>query len=66
VGPARRLVGVDVFFVISGFSSAGSSSAPAEGDASIADFYARRIRRIFLALSPVLVKFSAVVRPPPR
>ena len=44
-------VGVDIFFVISGYLIASIISRElAEGRFSLADFYARRIRRIFPAL----------------
>lgn len=49
-------VGVDVFFVISGFLISGIIlQRLRQGTFSIADFYARRIRRIFPALSLVLL-----------
>ena len=49
-------VGVDVFFVISGFLITGNIAASlARGDFSFADFYARRIRRIFPALLLMLI-----------
>ena len=49
-------VGVDVFFVISGFLISGLiTQRLAEGRFTFADFYARRIRRIFPALIVVLV-----------
>jgi peptidoglycan/LPS O-acetylase OafA/YrhL len=48
-------VGVDVFFVISGFLISGQlMAAAAGGQISFAGFYARRIRRIFPALLVVL------------
>ena len=48
-------VGVDVFFVISGFLITGQlMAAAASGTASYGEFYARRIRRIFPALILVL------------
>lgn len=48
-------VGVDVFFVISGYLITGLIfSRLAAGRFSFADFYARRIRRIFPALALVL------------
>ena len=48
-------VGVDVFFVISGFLiSSQLMAAAANGQISFAGFYARRIRRIFPALIVVL------------
>jgi peptidoglycan/LPS O-acetylase OafA/YrhL len=47
--------GVDVFFVISGFLISGIlQDALARGRFSLAEFYARRIRRIFPALALVL------------
>jgi peptidoglycan/LPS O-acetylase OafA/YrhL len=49
-------VGVDVFFVISGFLISGIIFSGLEQDRfSFRDFYARRIRRIFPALLVVLV-----------
>lgn len=49
-------VGVDVFFVISGFLISGIIFTALErGNFSFRDFYARRIRRIFPALILVLV-----------
>ena len=49
-------IGVDVFFVISGFLISGIIlKGLREGHFSYADFYARRIRRIFPALLVVLV-----------
>ncbi|WP_114201802.1 acyltransferase family protein [Janibacter anophelis] len=55
-------VGVDVFFVISGFliTSLLLREASKSGRISIADFYARRARRLLPAASVVLV-FTAVV-----
>ena len=48
-------VGVDVFFVISGFLISGIIlTSLRNGTFTFADFYARRIRRIFPALSIVL------------
>ena len=48
-------VGVDVFFVISGYLISGLiSQRLAEGRFTFADFYARRIKRIFPALIVVL------------
>ena len=52
-------VGVDVFFVISGYLISGLIFADLQqGRFSFADFYARRIRRIFPALIPVLAASS--------
>lgn len=49
-------VGVDVFFVISGFLISGNILRRMEhGHFTFRDFYARRIRRIFPALSLVLL-----------
>ncbi|MBX9605986.1 MAG: acyltransferase, partial [Gammaproteobacteria bacterium] len=48
-------VGVDVFFVISGYLITGLLTAHLRADRfSFADFYARRIRRLFPALATVL------------
>jgi peptidoglycan/LPS O-acetylase OafA/YrhL len=53
-------VGVDVFFVISGYLiSAIVFSEIANGSYSIAAFYERRIRRIFPALFAMLLAFTA-------
>jgi len=55
-------VGVDVFFVISGYLiSAIVFSEVASGRFSVLAFYERRIRRIFPALFAMLIAFSAVV-----
>lgn len=49
-------VGVDVFFVISGFLISGIMfSALQAGTFSFSDFYARRVKRIFPALTLVLL-----------
>lgn len=49
-------VGVDVFFVISGFLISGIMFKSLQsGDFSFSDFYARRIKRIFPALTIVLL-----------
>jgi hypothetical protein len=55
-------VGVDVFFVISGFLITGilARGARSTGRVSIADFYARRARRILPAASVVLVLVAAM------
>ena len=54
-------VGVDIFFVISGFLIGGIVLRELENDSfSIARFYERRVRRIFPALMAVLV-FTFVV-----
>jgi len=54
-------VGVDVFFVISGYLiSAIVFSEIASGRFSVLGFYERRIRRIFPALFCMLIVFSAV------
>ncbi len=53
-------IGVDVFFVISGFLITGIILQPLRaGRFSFADFYRRRIRRIFPSLIIVLVASSA-------
>ncbi|MEO8677649.1 MAG: acyltransferase family protein [Vicinamibacterales bacterium] len=49
-------VGVDIFFVVSGFLISGQLFAACErGTFSFADFYARRVRRLVPALLVVLV-----------
>jgi hypothetical protein len=54
-------VGVDVFFVISGFLITGIIADKIDtGTFSFADFYARRIRRIFPALIVVLFATFAI------
>jgi peptidoglycan/LPS O-acetylase OafA/YrhL len=62
-------VGVDVFFVISGYLITGLIlHRHAEGRFSMLDFYERRIRRIFPALFLVLfatMAFGAVIMMPP-
>jgi peptidoglycan/LPS O-acetylase OafA/YrhL len=68
-GISGGFVGVDVFFVISGFLITGLLLADAErhGRIQIIDFYARRVRRILPALTLVvfatLVLGSAVLLP---
>ncbi len=54
---AGGYVGVDVFFVISGFLIVGSLIREAEktGGVSLGDFYARRVRRLLPAASLVLL-----------
>src|ERR1051325_9679898 len=53
-------VGVDVFFVISGFLISSQLMAAASGGRmSFSSFYARRIRRIFPALLVVLLAVGA-------
>lgn len=56
-GPPAGFVGVDVFFVISGFliTSLLEAELAATGRIGLAAFYARRVRRLFPALSIVLV-----------
>ena len=54
-------IGVDIFFVISGYLISGIIlGAAAEQRFSLTEFYARRIRRIFPALSVVLASVLAV------
>ena len=54
-------VGVDVFFVISGYLITGLiATGLARGDFSLVEFYARRIRRIFPALIVVLLAVWAL------
>jgi peptidoglycan/LPS O-acetylase OafA/YrhL len=54
-------VGVDIFFVISGFLISGIILKALQRDRfSYADFYARRVRRIFPALTLVLASVLAV------
>jgi peptidoglycan/LPS O-acetylase OafA/YrhL len=62
---ARRapggFIGVDVFFVISGYLITGLLlKALQEGQFSFADFYARRIRRLFPALGLVICSALAL------
>ncbi len=60
-GFSGGFVGVDVFFVISGFLITSIISKEIySGEFSIARFYERRIRRIFPALFPVLA-FTVIV-----
>lgn len=62
-GFAGGFVGVDVFFVISGYLIAGILGAEIrEGRFSLAGFYERRVRRIFPALAVVaLSTFAATL-----
>ena len=54
-------IGVDIFFVISGFLISGILFREAERQSvSLADFYVRRIRRIVPALSLVLLAVAAL------
>jgi len=55
-------VGVDVFFVISGFliTKVIATTLEEQGTFSIGDFYSRRVRRIFPALAVVLLTCLAV------
>jgi peptidoglycan/LPS O-acetylase OafA/YrhL len=54
-------VGVDVFFVISGYLISGIILASlAKGSFSFREFYARRVRRIFPALAAMLVVSYAI------
>lgn len=54
-------VGVDIFFVISGYLIAGMVLGGfADGSFSLADFYRRRIRRIFPALFAMLAGVTAL------
>lgn len=54
-------VGVDVFFVISGYLITGLIHQPiADGDFSLVEFYERRIRRIFPALILSVLATTAV------
>ncbi|MEO6877315.1 MAG: acyltransferase, partial [Gemmatimonadaceae bacterium] len=68
-GTTGGFVGVDVFFVISGFliTSLLIDEAERSGTISLPTFYARRIRRLFPAASAVLLATlaaAAVVQPP--
>jgi peptidoglycan/LPS O-acetylase OafA/YrhL len=54
-------VGVDIFFVISGYLITGDIVArQAAGTFTLADFYRRRVRRIFPALIVVLIATAAI------
>jgi peptidoglycan/LPS O-acetylase OafA/YrhL len=58
---AGGFIGVDIFFVISGFLITGIIIESIDaGRFSIADFYVRRVRRIFPALAVVLAACLAV------
>lgn len=61
IGPANGFVGVDIFFVISGYliTALLHKEWTNTGQIAIFDFYARRFRRLFAAL--VLVVISTVV-----
>jgi peptidoglycan/LPS O-acetylase OafA/YrhL len=60
-GAHGGFVGVDVFFVVSGYLiSSIILTDLAQGRFSLATFYERRIRRIFPALFAMLLTFSAV------
>ncbi len=70
-GVSGGYVGVDVFFVLSGFLITGIllRERSATGTISLANFYARRARRILPAAALVLVAtvlVSAIVLPPLR
>jgi peptidoglycan/LPS O-acetylase OafA/YrhL len=56
-GPPAGFVGVDVFFVISGYliTSLLEAELAATGRIDLAAFYARRVRRLFPALGVVLI-----------
>ena len=55
-------VGVDIFFVISGFLLTGNiAQSLADGKFSVAGFYERRIRRIFPALAAMAAATSVLV-----
>lgn len=62
-------VGVDIFFVLSGYLITGTLLRPMEaGTYSIKDFYRRRIRRLFPALFTVLTAvliLGLLIFPPP-
>ncbi len=59
-GFSGGFIGVDVFFVISGFLITGILTRDlAEGGIRYADFYERRVRRIIPALLPVLAFCAA-------
>jgi len=60
-GVAGGFVGVDVFFVVSGYLISGILFRERDrGSIDLADFYARRIRRIFPALAAVLAAVAAM------
>ena len=68
IGVAGGFIGVDVFFVISGFLITGLIlRSRVEGRFSLATFWERRLRRIFPAaavMSAVTVAFGAVIMMP--
>ncbi len=57
-------IGVDVFFVVSGFLITGTLLREAEetGSVSLSGFYARRVRRLLPASSLVLMATAVIVR----
>lgn len=65
-GFSGGFIGVDVFFVISGFLITGLLTAPASGG-SRSDFYLRRLRRLFPALAATVAAtllFAALIFEP--
>ncbi len=61
-GLSGGFVGVDIFFVISGFLMTGliSEEFIGRGNFSFADFYSRRVRRIFPALLVMILAATAL------